>query len=157
MGFVLLVSLAWFIIIFYTVMNKKLMFMENTFVYLLSMLININYTWIVYEELKLAVISDKTLDYTGFLIHRSITLPLVVVITMNLYQKTDSIGSKLLKTVLSILFLVIAISIALYFGILEFKKWNIMYHVIYLFLLHFVACYSLKYFRSLKTKEVRES
>ncbi|MBT2711233.1 hypothetical protein [Bacillus sp. ISL-47] len=131
--------------------------MENTFVYLVTLVININYTWIVYEELNMAKISEQALNNSAFLLHRSITLPLVVVITLNLYRTANGFGSKFVKTFLSVLFLVISIYIARYFEVVEYKKWKMIYEVIYLFLLHFVAYYSLKYFESLQTKEVKAS
>ncbi|WP_394138715.1 hypothetical protein [Cytobacillus oceanisediminis] len=157
MGFVLLVFLAWLITVLYTVINKKQTFIENTFVYLFTLVININFTWIVYEELKLAEISDRALDYTAFLIHRSITLPLVIVIAINLYRTSNTFGSKVFKTALSVLFLVFAIAIARYFDILEYKNWSILYEIIYLLLLHFLAIYSLKSFENIKTRGVRGS
>jgi hypothetical protein len=154
LGFVLLVFLAWLITVLYTVINKKLTFIENTFVYLFTLVLNINVTWIVYEELKLAEISDRALDYTAFLIHRSITLPLVIVIAINLYRTANTFGSKVAKTALSVLFLVFSIAIARYFDILEYKTWTILYEIIYLSILHLLACYSLKYFENTKTKGV---
>ncbi|CAM3766107.1 hypothetical protein GCM10009865_06860 [Aeromicrobium ponti] len=157
MGFVLLVFLAWLITVLYTVINKKLTFIENTFVYLFTLVININFTWIVYEELKLAEISDRALDYTAFLIHRSITLPLVIVIAINLYRNANTLGSKVVRTALSVLFLVFAVAIARYFDILEYKNWSILSEIVYLLLLHFLAIYSLKYFENIKTRGVRGS
>lgn len=157
MGFVLLVFLAWLITVLYTVINKKLTFIENTFVYLFTLIININFTWIVYEELKLAEISDRALNYTAFLIHRSITLPLVIVIAINLYRTANTFGFKVVKMALSVLFLVFAIAIARYFDILEYKNWSILSEIVYLLLLHFLAICSLKYFETIKIRGVRGS
>ncbi|WP_394578963.1 hypothetical protein [Cytobacillus firmus] len=157
MGFVLLVFLAWLLLVLFTSMNKKLTFIENTFVYLSAMVININYTWIVYEELNMADISQQILNNSSFLIHRSITLPITLAITLNLIRTVDSLGSKFIKVAVSVAFLVSAVMIARYFGILDYKKWNIGYEIIYLFLLHLVVQFLLKYFGQLKTRRVNEA
>lgn len=157
MGFVLLVFLAWLVLVLFTSMNKKLTFIENTFVYLSAMVIHINYTWIVYEELNMADISQQILNNSAFLIHRSITLPITLAITLNLIRTGDSLGSKFIKAAVSVAFLVSAVMIARYFGIVDFKKWNIGYEIIYLFLLHLVVQFLLKYFGQLKTRGVNEA
>lgn len=157
MGFVLIVFLAWLVLMLFTSMNKKLTFIENTFVYLVVLVININFTWIVYEELNMAKISQQILDNSAFLIHRSITLPLTVAITLNLFRTAPSFGSKIFKTILSVLFLVLAVVIALYFDIVDYRKWNIGYEIIYLFLLHLLVQSLLKYFGQLKTRGVNEA
>ncbi|KML36035.1 hypothetical protein [Cytobacillus firmus] len=157
MGFVLLVFLAWLVLVLFTSMNKKLTFIENTFVYLSAMVININYTWIVYEELNMADISQQILNNSAFLIHRSITLPITLAITLNLIRTGDSLGSKFIKVAVSIAFLVSAVMIARYFGVVDYKKWNIGYEIIYLFLLHLVVQFLLKYFGQLKTRGVNEA
>ncbi|MCS0671759.1 hypothetical protein [Cytobacillus firmus] len=157
MGFVLIVFLAWLVLMLFTSMNKKLTFIENTFVYLVALVININFTWIVYEELNMAKISQQILDNSAFLIHRSITLPLTVAITLNLFRTAPSFGSKVFKTILSVLFLVLAVVIARYFDIVDYRKWNIGYEIIYLFLLHLVVQSLLKYFGQLKTRGVNEA
>ncbi|MGM0775818.1 MAG: hypothetical protein ACQEXE_04350 [Bacillota bacterium] len=157
MGFVLLVFLAWLVLVLFTSMNKKLTFIENTFVYLSAMVIHINYTWIVYEELNVAHISQQILNNSAFLIHRSITLPITLAITLNLIRTGDSLGSKFIKVAVSVAFLVSAVMIARYFGIVDYKKWNIGYEIIYLFLLHLVVQFLLKYFGQLKTRGVNEA
>jgi hypothetical protein len=157
MGFVLLVFLAWLVLVLFTSMNKKLTFIENTFVYLSAMVININYTWIVYEELNMADISQQILNNSAFLIHRSITLPITLAITLNLVRTGDSLTSKFIKMTVSVAFLVSSVMIARYFGIVDYTKWNIGYEIIYLFLLHLVVQFLLKYFGQLKIRGVNEA
>ncbi|MCM3708746.1 hypothetical protein M3205_24190 [Cytobacillus firmus] len=157
MGFVLLIFLAWLVIMFFTSMNKKLTFIENTFVYLAAMVIHINYTWIVYEELNMADISQQILNNSAFLIHRSITLPITLAITLNLVRTSPSLGSKLIKVAVSVAVLASEVLIAKHFEIVEFKNWNIVYEIIYLFLLHLVVQFLLKYFGQLKTRGVNEA
>ncbi|WP_404354976.1 hypothetical protein LG291_15230 [Cytobacillus firmus] len=157
MGFVLLVFLAWLVLVLFTSLNKKLTFIENTFVYLSAMVININYTWIVYEELNMADISQQILNNSAFLIHRSITLPITLAITLNLIRTGDSLASKFIKMTVSVAFLVSSVMIARYFGIVDYTKWNIGYEIIYLFLLHLVVQFLLKYFGQLKTRGVNEA
>jgi hypothetical protein len=157
MGFVLLIFLAWLVVMIFTSMNKKLTFVENTFVYMAAMVIHINYTWIVYEELNEAHISQQILNNSAFLVHRSITLPITIAITLNLIRTADSMGSKFLKTAVSVAFLTAAVLIARYFEVVEFKNWKIGYEIIYLFLLHLVMLFLLKYFRQLKTTGVNEA
>ncbi|WP_026702751.1 hypothetical protein [Salibacterium aidingense] len=59
-------------------MEKTLSLTENTFVFMIILVININWDWIVYEEMDRVNITEDGLNYTAFLLFRSIIIPMVL-------------------------------------------------------------------------------
>ncbi|HYK73133.1 MAG TPA: hypothetical protein VEV44_08430, partial [Pseudoneobacillus sp.] len=86
MGFVVYFFVAWLVISIFTIIKKRLSIVENTLVFLIILILSINFSWIVNEELKLVTISKKGLDYTAFLLNRSIIIPIMIVIHVNLLK-----------------------------------------------------------------------
>lgn len=154
MGFAFFFFIAWLITVGFTVMKKRLTFLENSFVFFLLLIISINWSWIIYEELKLEKISTHPIDYTAFMINRSVTIPLMIVVTLNLVKSAKTKLTKTLLCISSILVLVFLIMMGSYFDLTQSIKWNIMYDILYFAILHLIALYSLKYFRTLKRNEV---
>ncbi|WP_429311372.1 hypothetical protein [Paenibacillus mucilaginosus] len=130
-------------------MKKQLTLAENTVVLLLIMVISINWSWIIFEELKLVVISQEPVNYTAFLIHRSITVPLIVVIAINLVKRTSTIYRALLTIGLSVLLQFVFVLIGRFFGISRSVHWNLTYDLVYFAVLQVIAHYFLKYYRHL--------
>lgn len=128
-------------------MKKRLTLVENTVLLLLILIINIHWSWIIFEELKLIKISKQPVNYTAFLIQRSVTIPLIVVITMNLMRQSASRLRTLLMASLSVLLLEAFVLIGRYFGITRAVRWHMIYDVAYFALLHVIAYYFLKYFQ----------
>ncbi|WP_123043008.1 hypothetical protein [Cohnella candidum] len=139
MGFTILFLVAWLLVVIALTMNKKLTLAENTFVFLLILVLNINWSWIAFEEMNLVGISQQPLQNTAFLINRSITIPVVILIAMNLMRRARSIGSQLLTAVLSVVLLEAITATARYYGIVKFIRWNYGYDVVYYLVLLAIA------------------
>ncbi|MED4224624.1 hypothetical protein [Neobacillus cucumis] len=153
MGFAFYFFVAWLITIIFTLMRKRLTFVENASVFLLILIISINWSWIIYNELNLIKLTAKPLPYTAFLINRSIGIPFIIVITLNLIKAANSKGKSILIACLSTVTLVILIQLGKYFDIVTPIKWNILYDVLYIISLHLIGWYSLKFIQKLKQSE----
>ncbi|WP_160725969.1 hypothetical protein [Bacillus sp. USDA818B3_A] len=153
MGFAFYFLVAWLITVIFTLMKKKLSFVENSFVFLLILIISINFSWIVSYELKLVKLSTQPLDYTAFMINRSIGIPFIVVVALNLIKSVNSAGKSLLIAAGSILFLVVLVKLGTNFDITNRDRWNIIYDFIYFSALHLIAFYALKFYQRLKLSE----
>ena len=153
MGFAFYFFVSWLITVIFTFMKKSLSYIENSFVYLLVLIISINFSWIISAELKLVTLSTHPLDYTAFMIHRSIGIPFILVVTLNFIKGVNSVGKSFLIAICSILILVILVKLGTNFEITNRAKWNIMYDFIYFALLQLIAFYSLKFFQKSKQSE----
>lgn len=153
MGFAFYFFVSWLITIIFTLMKKKLTFVENSFLYLLTLIININYSWIISFELKLVNLSKDPLDYTAFMINRSIGIPFILMVTFNLIKSVDSIGKSVFIAVCSICVQVLLLKLGTNFEITNREKWSIINDFIYFALLYVVAFYSLKIFRKFRQSE----
>lgn len=63
MGFVVFFFLTWLFVSIFAAMPKKLTFVENTLVYLVILIVSINFSWIVIEELKLMSLTKNGFNY----------------------------------------------------------------------------------------------
>lgn len=84
MGFVVFFFVAWLVVSIFSLIKKKLSIIENTFVFLIILILSINFSWIVIEEWKLISLSKKGFEYTGYLLNRSVILPMLILIQINL-------------------------------------------------------------------------
>jgi len=153
MGFAFYFFVSWLITVIFTVMKKRLTFVENSLVFLLMLIISINFSWIISAELKLVTLSKEPLDYTAFMINRSIGIPFIILVTLNLMKSVNSIGKSLIIMVCSILIQVILVKLGTNFDVTNRENWNILYDIIYFVLLYLFAVYSLKFFQKLKQSE----
>jgi|GEM_PF-2753384 len=155
MEFAFYFFISWLIVIIFAVMKKTLSLVENTFVYLLILIVSINWTWIIYEEMKLVELTKQLLDYTAFLINRSIAVPLIIVVAMNVIKGVHSLGKRILTVLLSVALLVTLAVIGRFSGITEYTNWNFDYDALYFLSLHIVAYLALKVFQRTKRSEVK--
>jgi hypothetical protein len=142
-------------IMIFVIMPKKLSFMQNSFVFLLTLIISMNWSWIIYQELNLIKQSTDALKYTSFLINRSIAVPLIVVITMNLLKVTRSLSQSILILVGSASFLTLLALIGIYFHVTEYVHWDFAFDFLYFLILNIVGYFFLIGVNLMENKEVR--
>jgi len=155
-GFVIIFFIAWLTIVVFTVMRKRLSLIENCFVYMVILVININWSWIVFEELDRIIISTAPLKNTAFLIVRSIIVPLVIVGALNIHGTFFSAKSWYIG-ILSVIVLSCVIAIGRYFDVLTYVHWSIVYDILYFMALHVIASVTLKFFQAIGRREVKAS
>lgn len=157
LGFVFFFFVSWLVTVLFSVMKKSLSFVENIFVYLIILIVSVNWSWIIFEEFKFLELSRQPLDYTAFLINRSISIPLIIVITLNAVRSANVNGKAYLYVGLSTVILLVLVKIGNFLNITKLNNWNTMYDVLYFLSLHLIAYFSLQMFRKLKKEEVTMS
>jgi hypothetical protein len=146
MGFVVFFFLTWLVVSLFAVIKKKLTFVENTLIFLIILIISINFSWIVMEELKLIKLTQVSLEYIAYLLNRSVIIPILVLIQVNLLQWSKTMMMKI-AVIVSVVILITGISfLSNFYGITEFKHWHYWKDGIYFFILNFIGIISYKLF-----------
>ncbi|HSU79469.1 MAG TPA: hypothetical protein VLK78_03570 [Candidatus Angelobacter sp.] len=154
MGISVFFFITWLICTFFAVIEKKLSLIENTFIFLLVLVININYSWIIIEELKRITLTTNGLEFTAYLLHRSIMTPMLAITILNMVCAAHERGKSILYFVV---FLALSFGISLlqeYFHITVYTHWDFRYDLIYYFVLYLIAYYAYKLFRRATYNEV---
>lgn len=146
MGFVVFFFLAWLVGALLAVIKKKLTFAENTLVFLVVLTVSINFSWIVIEELKLINLTKSGLGYTGFLFNRNIVTPILTVIQVNLFLRSNSVMMKITLIASSVIILIGVSSLSNFLDITEYNHWHYWYDGIFFFILNGIAIFSYKLF-----------
>jgi hypothetical protein len=155
LGFVFYFFVSWLVTVLFTVMKKSLSFVENIFVFLIILIVSVNWSWIIFEEFKFLELSRQPLDYTAFLMNRSIGIPLIIVITLNAAVRSANVkGKAYLYVGLSTVILLGLKMIGNFLNITKLNNWNTLYDVLYFISLHLIAYFSLQMYRKLIKEEV---
>ncbi|UOQ92125.1 hypothetical protein MUO14_16720 [Halobacillus shinanisalinarum] len=157
MAFAVFFFASWLVLTLFLVIPKKLSIIENTFVFLIILVISINWTWIIYEEIKLIKSTEETMEYTAFLLFRSVIIPMILVTQLNLLCRANKFTKSLLILSTSLAILLLLTFLSTFFNMANYIKWNIGYDAIYYLSLHVIAYYSLKFFRKSAQSEVKYS
>ncbi|MFD2925138.1 hypothetical protein [Halobacillus naozhouensis] len=154
MAFAVFFFTAWLITAIFFAIPKKLTLIENTFIFMLILVISINWSWIIYEGFKFIKITKEPMNYTGFLFFRSVTIPMLLVLQLNLIHRSKMFGSTAVITVLSVATLLLLDGLSIFFGITTYQKWNIFYDFLYFTGLHIVTYFFLWLFRKISYRGV---
>ncbi len=157
MEIVIFFFITWLAVFMYGLMQKELTLVESTFVFLIVLIVSINFSWIVMEELKLIKLTEKGLPYTAFLLNRSIIIPILILIQLNFLVKTESYLMKSAILFSSVLALVGVSFISSSLNITEFTKWNLGFEAIYYLCLNLIAMIALKVMKSIPMNVVNHS
>jgi hypothetical protein len=142
MGFTVFFFLSWLAISIFVVISSREYIVENTFTYLITLTISINFSWIIIDEMNLITLTQKGLPYTAYLLNRSIIIPTLILISLHFLLRSESFMRKLTVTLLAVLVLVVISFSSTALDILTFKKWNLGYEAIYYFALMMLAYFS---------------
>lgn len=147
--------ITWLTCCFFAVIKKPLSITENTFIFMLILVININYSWIIIEELKRITLTTNGLNYTAYLLHRSIITPMLATILVNLMWRKKDVAKSIMYfgAILAISFGFDLLSD--YYRITIYTKWDFRYDLLYFFVLYLIAHYALKFFKRVTHTEVR--
>ncbi|MFD1173052.1 hypothetical protein [Oceanobacillus picturae] len=142
--------LSWLAISIFTVINKDLNIVKNTFIFLIILIVSINFSWVINDELKLITLKEKWVPYTAYLLNRSLLIPILVLLQVNLFIKTHSYIKKGIILVSSVIILLMISFISTRLNIIEFKEWNLWLEAIYLLCLNLVGLISYTLFNKIK-------
>ncbi|WP_079526623.1 hypothetical protein [Halobacillus hunanensis] len=157
MGFAVFFFIAWLITAIFFAIQKKLSLIENTFIFMLILVISINWSWIIYEGFKFIKITKEPMNYTAFLFFRSVIIPMLLVLQLNLVHQSKTFGSAALITSLSVATLLLLDGLSFYLNITTYKNWHIFYDFLYFAGLHAIAYYLLWLFRKVSYRGVNYS
>jgi len=149
MSFVAIFFLSWLFVSIFAVIRKKLNILENTVIFLVILTLSINFSWIIIDEFQLITVTQKALPYLGFLLNRSIVLPIIMVILVNLVLKSKDTKHKIIITISCELLLLMISFLSSWIGITEFKRWNYLYEGLYYLFMILMAFTVLKAFQKL--------
>ncbi|PZD95270.1 hypothetical protein DNH61_11990 [Paenibacillus sambharensis] len=147
MSFVVMFVAAWLSSFILYSMNKSLSVAENVFVYLIILAIGLNISWFVAEEFKLVDITRNGLSYTGFLIYRTVTFPILYVIMLNAAFKSGKTAGALLSACAVVAVILSLNGLMLFYEAFIYKKWNLFYDAVIIILLQAVSYGLLKLYR----------
>lgn len=156
MGFSFFVFLSFLSITLFVTMRKSLSIVENTFVYLLVLIININATWIINEELKLIDVTEETASYVGFLLERSLIIPILFVITFNYFYRNITPRAIMITGFILLIFTLLLGKFSNMLNIYHYRQWNLFYEALYILGLLLIIFVLHKGFRRLMRKEKGE-
>ncbi|MFB4166075.1 hypothetical protein ACE1TI_20350 [Alteribacillus sp. JSM 102045] len=149
MAFSVFFLASWLVISLFLVMKKKLSIIENTFVFMVILVININWSWIIEEELNLIQLTEEGMDFTAFLLFRSIIIPMI----LNLIHLSNT----LLVSIVSLIILLFLAFLSTTFNMTNYINWNLGYDAIYYIILHVISYYTHKLFQKISNNEVRHA
>ena len=142
MGFTVFFFFSWLVISVFSVISSTKYIVENTFTYLITLTISINYSWIIIEEMKLISLTQKGLPYTAYLLNRSIIIPFLILISLHYLIRAETFTKKLAVMIAAVFLLVAMSFISQTLGILTYKGWNLGFDGLYYFILLMIAFFS---------------
>ncbi|MDQ0351616.1 hypothetical protein J2R98_001433 [Alkalibacillus filiformis] len=157
MSIVVYFTLAWLLIGCYIVINNKMNLMESTVVFLVTIVVSINVSWILIEEMELIQVTEEPQEYIAYLLNRSIIAPFIVMLGLALMLKSEGTLTKVFLFITTVLFLTVVNYSLTYFRVFEFTNWNFVYDLIYFSGLMFISILSYKFYHNLYDEVVKQT
>ncbi|MBX0358295.1 hypothetical protein [Halobacillus sp. Nhm2S1] len=157
MAFTVFFVCAWLIVSIFTIIPKRLTIIENSFIFLTTSVISINWTWIINEELKYVKITEDPTNYAGFLFFRSVIIPTLLMVQLNIYSASSSTMKKGLVIAASVLCLLLLTILSRVLEVSTYKDWSLVFDVVYYVFLHFISIGVWRLIRKSTHNEVKHS
>jgi len=155
MAFSIIFFIAWLSITAFYAMKKQYSKLENSALFFCILIVNINYSWIIYDELNLITYSKIPLYYTAYVIFRSIIIPTLILLGINCIPRNSTILKKMIGILISSFVLTLIKFILLKLDVVNFHKWNMFLDYLYFILLNSFGLFILYCYRSFILKEVK--
>ncbi|SFD43841.1 hypothetical protein SAMN05216238_101339 [Lentibacillus persicus] len=157
MAFAIFFFLAWFFISLFAVMQKRLSIVENTFVFLIILIISINFSWIVGDELKLIKQPEEPLPYIAYLLNRSIIIPVLILIQLKVFVRYDTFLWKTASILVAVLMLTDINYLLTALNVAEYTHWHSAFDAIYFLLLNLAALFAYRMINRASEKAVNST
>ena len=157
MGFTVFIVISWVAVFAFFTMKRSLSVVENTFIYLVVLIVEINFSWIVSEELKDIWVTNNGLKYTAYLVFRSVLMPTLYVILFNFIYQTKSMSLALFAAAASVAVMLALNGLARFYDIERYTNWSLMYDAIYFILLEAAVFGLHRVLRRIRHAEARRS
>ncbi|WP_335871993.1 hypothetical protein [Bacillus sp. 2205SS5-2] len=155
MAFATFFFLTWIAFAILFLMKNKLSFLEYTFIYLVVLIVNINFSWIIGEEFKWIKSTKEPIVFVALLFHRILLLPLIILISINLMK---GFNRTLLKFIVAggfIFFLVVTSGLVVHMHLVTYENWTYLYDCLYFVSLLFIANGSYRLIHPARQGEVK--
>lgn len=156
MELVVFFFISWLVIALFGVMKKNVNLIESTFIFLIILILSINFSWIITDELKYITITQKGLPYSAFLLNRSIIIPFLILIQLNFIIITNKLSQKSIILIASVLLLDGISFLSTRLNVTEFKNWSLWYESIYFLILGLFSILSYKLFNKVSRRVVKD-
>ncbi|QGQ93822.1 hypothetical protein EHS13_02320 [Paenibacillus psychroresistens] len=157
MGFVVIFVVAWLAFFIFYSMNKSLSVLENSFIYLTVMVIGINISWVVIEELKLIELTKEGWLYAAFFLYRSMIKPTIVLIMFNVIYKVKSTSITLLSIGITMVIILALNGVLRFYDIWSYTRWNVFYDILQIVVIQSIAFALFTLYRRSTHREVKAS
>lgn len=141
LAFSIIFYIAWISITAFYAKKKQFSKLENSALFFCILIINVNYSWIIYDECKFITYSTLPLNYTAYIIYRSIIIPILILMGINSIPRNLTITKKVIGILISSLVLLLIKIVLLKLDVVYFHKWSLIFDYIY-----FIFLYSFGYF-----------
>lgn len=155
MEFVIFFFISWLVISLYGVSTKILNIIESTFIFLFILIVSINFSWIVIDELNLITVTEKGLPYSAFLLNRSIIIPFIILIHLNFLVKSKKTFQKIILLFTSVIILVSFNVLSINLNVIEYNGWSLWYDSVYFLCLGLLSILAYQLFNKISKGVVR--
>ncbi|CAM3724300.1 hypothetical protein [Cytobacillus oceanisediminis] len=114
------------VLVFYF-QKKPLSFLQNSIVFMIITIAAKNYTTIMTLQLKLFKLTEDSLLFLFFLLHRDIIGPVIVLIFINVFLGTATWKKKVFIFIGMFLSLQLMDILSLLFAVVTYTKWKLLY------------------------------
>ncbi|MFD2045465.1 hypothetical protein ACFSTA_17415 [Ornithinibacillus salinisoli] len=111
-------------------MKKNFSFLHNAILFMVIAIVTKNYFTIMIMELKLLKSTEDSTLFVCFLIYRDIMIPMLVVIFLNLFMKTELRYRRMIIFIGAIGSFLFIDVFFIYFDIVEWIQWNLFFALI---------------------------
>ncbi|PFN98685.1 hypothetical protein COJ85_20120 [Bacillus sp. AFS076308] len=155
MAFSITFFIAWICITAFYAMKKPYSKWENSALLFCLFIVNVNWSWITVDELKFITYSKDPLDFSAYIINRSIIIPMLVMIGINRISRSKTVLMKVVGMFISSFVLILIKIVLLRLGAISFHRWNLFYDYVYFLLLHALGYLVLHCYHSFVLKGVK--
>lgn len=131
--------LGWLVVYCFFLCKKRRTIVENTILCLFILIIHINWSWMMYEELAFLKFSHEPNKYLALLINRIIITPTIILLCFNLVKRDASFLIRALYLLITAAVLTFSIQLSTWLDVITMVNWNIGFDYLY-FLSLIVIC-----------------
>ncbi|UFJ39927.1 hypothetical protein LOK74_18015 [Brevibacillus humidisoli] len=152
MVLVVFASVTWVILALFMMLPNKLDKQDNTFFFMVLILLNCNGSWIFIEEMKAIKLASPLPANFSFLLFRTI-IPYSIMLCQNIWLSSVSWQQKSIMTITVYTFLTVMEWVGLQFSVYEFEKWHLVYSVVFYIFLQIATFVLYKWYQHAACKE----
>jgi hypothetical protein len=155
MAFSIIFFIGWICITAFYAMKKPYSKWENSALLFCLFIVNVNWSWMTVDEWRFITYSKNPLDFSAYIINRSMIIPMLVVIGINRIPRSQTVLKKVVGILISSIVLILIKIVLLKLGAISYHRWNLAYDYVYFLLLHSLGYFVLHCYHSFVLKGVK--